>query len=60
MQAFAACADTAVQQPGYCHGSISSAAALSNQAVCQNAVNTNIGFHVRIPFRVYMPVRLMA
>ena len=47
---FASC-EAAGGAPGYCHGSLHSAAYLRNQDVCQNAVNTNIGFHIRIPFR---------
>lgn len=55
MRAFAVCADAAIETPGYCHGSLQSAASLGNQVVCTGGVTTNIGYHVRIPFRVHMP-----
>jgi hypothetical protein len=49
MRAFAQCADRSPQPEGYCHGAIKSAAALSNQAVCNDGSTLNIGFHIRIP-----------
>jgi hypothetical protein len=52
MRAFSECADHSPQPVGYCHGAISSAAELSNQAVCQQGAQLNIGIHLRIPFRV--------
>ena len=52
LRGFAACAEVIPEVLGYCHGALSSAAALSNQAVCVNGQTTNIGFHVRIPFSV--------
>ena len=52
MRAFSECADRSPQPQGYCHGSLHSAARLSNQAVCENGAQLNIGFHLRIPFRV--------
>jgi hypothetical protein len=47
---FAAC-EAAASVPGYCHGSLHSAAYLRNEDVCQGGVNSDIGFHIRIPFR---------
>ena len=38
------------QQSGYCHGSLHSAAILSNQGACNMGSNVDIGFHIRIPF----------
>jgi hypothetical protein len=70
MRAFAVCADAAMEPPGYCHGSLTSAASLANHVVCRGnqqnnedwrvgvdagGMTENIGFHVRIPFRVNMP-----
>ena len=52
MREFATCADRSPQPEGYCHGALKSAAQLSNQAVCENGAQVNLGFHVRIPFRV--------
>ena len=52
MREFATCADRSPQPMGYCHGALKSAAQLSNQAVCQDGARLNLGFHVRIPFRV--------
>ena len=49
---FAACAEIEPEPTGYCHGAISSAAFLRNQDVCMGGSRTNIGFHIRIPFRV--------
>ena len=40
---------------GYCHGALQTTAHLANQYVCDEGLNRNIGFHVRIPFRVNMP-----
>ncbi len=70
MRAFAVCADAAMEAPGYCHGSLQSAASLANHVVCRGTqqnneewrvgvdaggATENIGFHIRIPFRVHMP-----
>ena len=53
LREFAQCVEvTATGMVGYCHGSITSAAQLSNQAVCDQGSARNIGFHIRIPFRV--------
>lgn len=52
MRAFSACADRSPQPVGYCHGSLANAGQLSNQAVCIDGAQLNIGFHIRIPFRV--------
>jgi hypothetical protein len=49
---FATCAEVEPEPTGYCHGAISSAAALRNQDVCMSGSTTDIGFHIRIPFRV--------
>ena len=48
---FATCAEALPEPPGYCHGSLHSAAYLRNEDVCQQGSSTNIGFHIRIPFR---------
>ena len=54
---FATCAEASGAPLGYCHGSLQSAAALSNQATCAcnapacQSNNQHIGFHIRIPFR---------
>ena len=47
---FTACAETGGHTAGYCHGALTEAAVLSNQDVCQGGSNTNIAFHIRIPF----------
>jgi hypothetical protein len=55
--AFATCAEASPAPLGYCHGSLQTAAALSNQAICAciapscTANNEHIAFHIRIPFR---------
>ena len=54
MRAFATCADAAQEAPGYCHGSLTSAGKLANHDVCINGATQNIGFHIRIPFKVNM------
>ena len=46
LREFAQCADRSPQPIGYCHGSIMTAAQLSNQAVCSQGSTLNIGFHV--------------
>jgi len=54
---FATCAEATPAPAGYCHGSLQTAAALSNQAICAciapscTANNEHIAFHIRIPFR---------
>lgn len=35
-------------------------AALANHQVCQGGVTQNIGFHIRIPFNVHVPVSCSA
>ena len=45
MRAFAQCAATQPQAPGYCHGALRSASMLANHDVCEDGSNTNIGFH---------------
>ena len=55
MRAFAECADAEMEPVGYCHGSLGDASKLANHDVCLNGATTNIGFHLRIPFRVHMP-----
>ena len=52
MRAFAECTQVSPEPPGYCHGSLGSAADLSNHGVCTNGATTDIGFHIRIPFLV--------
>ena len=73
MRAFAQCASVVPEPPGYCHGSLSSAAQLANHEVCSGSETndqgwrndqshgahadaggstTNIGFHIRVPFKV--------
>ena len=47
---FTACAESGGHAEGYCHGSLTEAAVLSNQGVCQAGSNSNIAFHIRIPF----------
>ena len=42
MRAFAQCADAEVEAPGYCHGSLATAAQLSNHAVCTNGATTDV------------------
>eukprot|EP01051_Picozoa_sp_SAG22_P000021 SAG22_NODE_1_length_62449_cov_158.689270_21_plen_493_part_00 len=49
LRQFAICAG--MEQPeGYCHGALTSAAQLRNGDVCTNGANSDIGFHIRIPF----------
>jgi hypothetical protein len=55
MRAFAQCADTSQEQPGYCHGALLDAKLLANSAVCTNGATENIGFHIRIPLKINMP-----
>ena len=52
LQAFGTCASGGGDTEGYCRGSLASAAYLRNQDVCENGANSNIAFHIRIPFRV--------
>jgi len=42
MRAFAQCADAEVEAAGYCHGSLATAAQLSNHAVCTNGATTDV------------------
>ena len=44
MWAFAQCAATQPQAPGYCHGALRSASMLANHDVCEDGSNTNIRF----------------
>jgi hypothetical protein len=56
LRAFARCVEnTATGVVGYCHGALQTTAHLANQYVCDEGLNRNIGYHVRIPFRVNMP-----
>jgi len=56
LRAFAVCVEaTATGMVGYCHGALSTTSHLANQYVCDQGVNRNIGYHIRIPFRVIMP-----
>merc|ERR1712093_209654 len=55
MRAFAECAAANEEAQGYCHGALADARVLSNQQVCQGGVNSNIGYHIRIPLKVNMP-----
>ena len=55
MRAFARCTEVRPQAPGYCHGSISTAAQLSNHEVCTGGATTNIGYHIRMPFYTVTP-----
>ncbi len=43
LRAFATCAEVMPEPMGYCHGALSSAAQLSNQAVCVAGATTDIG-----------------
>jgi len=54
MRAFAQCAEANMEAPGYCHGALNSGETLRNGDVCQNGATTNIGWHIRVPFRVNM------
>jgi hypothetical protein len=54
MRAFATCAEANMEAPGYCHGALTTAETLRNGDVCQNGATTNIGWHIRVPFRVNM------
>ena len=40
MRAFARCSEVRPQAPGYCHGSLSSAAQLANHEVCSDGSTT--------------------
>jgi hypothetical protein len=55
MRAFAQCTDVTPEPAGYCHGALSDAAVLSNNGVCKDGATQNIGFHIRVPFRVITP-----
>ena len=67
MRAFAACSTANMAVPGYCHGALQDGSMLSNHMVCLSGLpddpattdvdesagaTTDIGFHIRIPFRV--------
>jgi|EP01046_Picozoa_sp_COSAG06_P003293 hypothetical protein len=52
MRQFAECASVTPEPQGYCHGAITSGNMLANHDVCTNGATTNIGFHVRAPFKV--------
>ena len=52
LRAFAQCAEKIPEPAGYCHGSLTSAAKLSNAANCKSASNKNIAFHIRIPISI--------
>ena len=67
MRAFAACTATVPEPTGYCHGALQDASMLANHAVCTSGLpddpatadvdesqgaTTDIGFHIRVPFRV--------
>ena len=47
---FTACANRD-QPPGYCRASLANAQYLRNEDVCEGGVNSDIGFHITIPFR---------
>ena len=40
---------------GFCHKELDTAQMLSNQQVCESTTKTNIGFHMRLPFKVWYP-----
>jgi hypothetical protein len=52
LRTFAQCAGVNPQPAGYCRGSLASAAYLANHDVCESGSTSNIGFHVRLPFRI--------
>ena len=58
LREFAMCAGVNPQPPGYCRGSLLSAALLSNHDVCLNGATTDIGFHIRIPYATPTPTPL--
>ena len=49
---FSACVEENMAVPGYCHGSLNTAAMLANHDVCEGGVTENIAFHIRIPLLV--------
>ena len=55
MREFARCASVSPEPAGFCRGSISSADKLANHDVCTAGATTNIGFHIRVPFKVNVP-----
>ena len=56
LRAFAHCVEqTSSGMVGYCHGALSTTAHLANQYVCDEGLGRNIGYHIRIPFRVNIP-----
>jgi hypothetical protein len=55
MRAFATCAEANMEAPGYCHGALQSAETVRNGDVCLDGASENIGFHIRIPFKVNVP-----
>ena len=55
MRQFARCAAVSPEPQGYCHGAITSADKLANHDICTNGATTNIGFHIRVPFKVNTP-----
>ncbi len=55
MRAFAECAAVSPEPVGYCHGALNDATALANHDVCVNGATTDIGFHIRVPFKVNVP-----
>ena len=55
MHAFAACAGVTPEPAGYCRASLTTAEKLANHDVCTNGATQNIGFHIRVPFRVTTP-----
>ena len=72
MRAFAECAEALPEPVGYCHDAINNARYLANHDVCAGAVpddpatpdvdegagaTTDIGFHIRIPFRTNLQGR---
>jgi hypothetical protein len=54
LEQFAICSEYA-QPPGYCHGSLRTAARLRNEEVCECGASVDLGFHIRIPFYVHEP-----
>ena len=55
LRGFATCAGVNPQPAGYCHTSLISAEQLRNQDICVDGANSDIGFHIRIPFTVNSP-----
>jgi hypothetical protein len=54
LEQFAVCSEM-LQPPGYCHGSLRTAAQLRNEEVCECGASFDLGFHIRIPFYVQTP-----